>query len=134
MIKLSSNDVHMICKYIIKHNGSLRDVYNQLKNDGINYITFSEINNIKNKHRWSFISDQYFDKHTFDDFKAKLDVSTIREICKCIVDNNGCVKDIMRILKLNNITIDRSVVYDIKYKKRYIKISDMYFTRNQFCS
>ena len=126
--KLNSDDVHLICKYLLQHNGSVRSVYKQMMDDGISYVTETMIYHIKYKKTWVSISDQYFDKHQFDESGYTIPPNVITKICKYLVDYNGSVKRVMKQLSLDNIDgVSSSQVYCIKYKRAYTDISDEYF-------
>lgn len=127
-IKLTTNDVHLICKYLMDYNGSVNAVYKKMIDEGFDYVTESLIYHIKYKKTWANISDKYFDKHAFDDAKYTIPPNVIHKICELLVTSNGSVKSVMKQLRSDDINyVSDSQVYCIKYKRAYTEISDKYF-------
>ena len=58
--KLSEETIRLICKLILKYNGSIVDVNNELHMLGIDNISNDHIGDIKRKHNWKSISSEYF--------------------------------------------------------------------------
>ena len=64
--KLTNDEVHEICKSLLRHEGICASVYNEVK-DHID-CTRSMIHGIKYKQSYRTISDQYFSKDEFPKF------------------------------------------------------------------
>lgn len=62
--QLTKEDVRLICKTLVKYDGSVLETLDELK-DTIIQITDHKITAIKNKHTWVKLSDTYFSKDTF---------------------------------------------------------------------
>lgn len=67
-VQLTSEEVRLICKTLVKYNGSVLETLDELKYT-ITQITDHKITAIKNKHTWVKLSDTYFSKDTFIKYK-----------------------------------------------------------------
>ena len=130
LAKITNDDVHFICKTLVKYNGDLSKTMDECS--PIQHLTYSILKTIKLKINWCEISDLYFDEDTFD--KVGLPDEIVHFICENLVNYNG---DINKVLKVTN---DKFPKYDIHYrtiqsirsKQTYCSISDMYFAKQTF--
>ena len=60
------------------------------------------------------------------------DEKTVRLVCERLIMFGGSINRTFKYLKSSGINIDRNLVMDIKYKKRWRHISDEYFKRENF--
>ena len=129
--KLSITDVRQICELLVKYDGSVVRVYNELKRD-IPVINRWIISVIKCKKCWNSVSDLYFKYEDFDHIsKTYLSEKDIRLICEILTKTNGSLKETLEILKSKNITyVTLNHVSKIKHKRVWSDISDEYFTIN----
>ena len=63
---------------------------------------------------------------------TKYDERTVKIICEALVAFNGSISETIDYLQFIEIPVDKYLVCDIKYKKRWKHISDEYFTREDF--
>ena len=120
--KLTNDVVIEICKQFIRNWGNSRNVYKSMKDSGFD-VTLKQIEHIKHKECWSWLSDQYW---TIDDLN-NLHITKIKMICQSICDNNGDVKQVVESLKDKIPYLSTRFVQIIKYKESYTNISDEYF-------
>jgi hypothetical protein len=71
---IRNEDVHEICKALIRHNGDCRKVLNEVQ-DHID-CTLRLIHRIKYKSGWNAISDLYFNKNYFRNLKGSTTIET----------------------------------------------------------
>ncbi len=60
------------------------------------------------------------------------DEQTVRIICEALVTFKGSIHDVIEYLQFIEVTADKYLISDIKYKKRWRHISDEYFKREDF--
>ena len=121
--KLNEDIVHIICKEFIKNWGNAFNVYKTMINNGYKDITLKEIQHIKHKECWSWISDKYWSS---DDL-IKLHFEKIHIICKTLVSNSMDVNKTFEICGKQIPLLTKRFVQIIKYKESYKDISDKYF-------
>lgn len=117
--KLTTSDVAIICKLLLKYDGNIIAVE---KDTGINRYT---IRAIRNGRSWRDISEKYFGHRYFIKKRQNLKPDAVKLICSKLIENNMDVIKTQESLK--NINIPRSTIWDIKRKKTYKNISDNYF-------
>lgn len=64
--------------------------------------------------------------------RAIYDEKLVNIICQSLASFNGCITDVIEYLQDRELPADRYLVCDIKYKKRWVHISDNYFKREDF--
>lgn len=136
--KLTENDVRHICELLVKFNGYVGLVYDNLTTVERDKTCISNISSIKLKKTWTEISDEYFQLGDFDDFKIRgemhphshIDDRTVTIVCKLLIKNYGnCANTLKMINELYpNIDISLVIIDHIKRKHSYKHISDEYFT------
>lgn len=125
--KISNELVHYICKLFILHYGNSNNVYKQLKEEGY-ALTLKQIQHIKHKECWDWISDQYWTNQYLID----LHTMKINMICEELVKQNGDTRKTLEILAGKIPYLSKRFIEIIKYKEAYSDISDTYFMRNEF--
>lgn len=127
---MSENDVHKICKSLVKHNGSSKAVLDELSTE-IPLLNYHRIDHVKQKKAWSYISDEYFDIDAFTPRHLFTD-DEVHEICKALVDNNGSNVRTVEQLKNKYPTLSINYLQKLKVKECKAYISDQYFDRDTF--
>lgn len=140
--KISERVVHKICQLLKKHNGSIQSTLDELIRSGVNNVSRWNIERIKYKKEWTWISDGYFKSNTFpkciygeSNIRSKLTNNIVHEICQSLVDNNGSIIKTLNVIVpkyRDAVKITRSDIEHIKYKKNWSHISDEYFSKNSF--
>lgn len=125
--KITNDLVHYICKLFILHYGNSNNVYKQLKEEGYD-ITLRQIQHIKHKECWDWISDQYWTNQYLID----LHIMKINMICKELVKQKGDTLKTLEVLITKIPYLSKRFIEVIKYKEAYSDISDIYFTKNGF--
>ena len=97
-------------------------VYKSAKNKGI-CVTLKQIQHIKHKESWSWLSDKYWTKADLE----KLHIDKIHLICKTLVKFNNNTNESLEYLKNYIPMINKRFIELIKYKEQYKDISDKYF-------
>ena len=136
--KLTETDVRHICELLVKFNGYVGLVYDNLTTVERDKTSISNISSIKLKKTWSLISDEYFQFGDFDDFKIRgeahphssIDDMTVNIVCKLLIKNySNCANTLKMINELYpNIDISLGIIDHIKRKHSYKHISYKYFT------
>ena len=118
--RLKENDVIKICESLIKHNGKVKNVLDDLKNDipGLNRWIISVI---KCKKTWKIISDRYF---KYEDFihenKVHITENDVLIICKLLLRFNMSINKTLNELHKRGYTyITKHHICIIKYKKSW---------------
>lgn len=130
MTSFTENDVHKICKSLVKHNGSSKAVLDELSTE-IPLLNYHRIDHVKQKKAWSYISDEYFDIDAFTPRHLFTD-DEVHEICKALVDNNGSNVRTVEQLKNKYPTLSINYLQKLKVKECKAYISDQYFDRDTF--
>jgi energy-coupling factor transporter ATP-binding protein EcfA2 len=110
----TENDVHKICKSLVKHNGSSKAVLDELSTE-IPLLNYHRIDHVKQKKAWSYISDEYFDIDAFTPRHLFTD-DEVHEICKALVDNNGSNVRTVEQLKNKYPTLSINYLQKLKVK------------------
>lgn len=120
-----------ICKCLVKYDGNVSMVYLQISKMYYN-VKQDDIINIKNKIKYTDISDKYFDKNYF--IRINRETTVNRNICKLLVKYDGSIKNTCEELAriFPNVQIPRRRVEKIKYKESNTDISNQYFKKDQF--
>ena len=136
--KLTENEVRHICELLVKFNGYVGLVYDNLTTEERSKTCISNISSIKRKKTWTAISDEYFQLGDFDNFKIRgemhphsyIDDRTVTIVCKLLIKNYGnCANTLKMINELYpNIDISLGIIDHVKRKHSYKHISDKYFT------
>ena len=108
-------------------NESFNNDYKQLKEEGY-ALTLKQIQHIKHKECWDWISDQYWTNQYLID----LHTMKINMICEELVKQNGDTRKTLEILAGKIPYLSKRFIEIIKYKEAYSDISDTYFMRNEF--
>ena len=120
--KLNEDIVKIICKEFINNWGNAHNVYKTLLLQGYD-ITLKEIQHIKHKECWSWLSDEFWSKEDL----LKLHIEKINIICKSLVLNRMDVNKTFDDLSSKIPFISKRFIQIIKYKEKYNDISDKYF-------
>ena len=111
---LFTNDqVHQICK-LLSEGYPVSEIARRFN------VTPAVIQNIKGKRNYNRISMQYDIPETINNKNSKLPDEMVHKICQMLVDGKG-ITDICKTLN-----VGRHIVNDIKSKRNYTKISDLY--------
>lgn len=124
----NKDDIHRICQSLINHNGSIKEVIDELKND-ITYITNDVVSHIKFKQTWVTISDLYFKK---DQFRTVLNTDEVKIISELILKYNGDTNKVYNDIITEIPFINKNTICAIYNKKNFSYISDNYFSKYQF--
>ena len=118
-------EIVMICEELIRCDGKINLVLYKLK-DRIPHLNYSMIKDIKHKVHWSNISDKFFDDKFFEK-QYEISESDAHLICKTLVECEGVGSIVYKKLKdiIPGLTYAR--VQNIKYKRSWKSISDLYF-------
>lgn len=131
--KLSTDNVRKICEYLVRFNGVVYLVVEQMKSDGYYYITNADVSAIKYKRHFTDISDEFFTNDTFEKNLRKISSDDVYMICRYLCEYNGSSGKVLRRLQTDGIDyITYHDIYDIKRKRHGADISDKYFTKDQF--
>ena len=115
--------------------------YDQLHNE-VNHKDGDKTNNHAYNLEWSTRKENI--RHGFEhsliphmtgqmNGMSKLTDDDVHEICRLLVQFNGkCALVYKHMLNSGMNYVTRHMVYDIKYKKTGVRISDLYFVKNQF--
>lgn len=122
------DDIHKICISLVNHNGKVKEVIDELKND-IPSITKDVVGHIKFKQTWADISDQYFIK---DQFRTVLIEDEVRKICELLIKYHGDKHKVYNSIVSEIPFITKDTIRAIRDKKNYKSISDKYFKKDQF--
>lgn len=130
-VRLTDDEVHIVCKSLVKHSGNAK-VVNVVFDELITiipYLKIFTIHAIKNKTAYRNISDKYF-THKID--SRKYSSGDIDLICASLIKNNGSPSITYDELRdrIDGLNIDD--IKSIKGKRSYIKESDKYFNKNFF--
>ena len=120
--KLSNDIVEKVCKLFITAWGNSQTVYEILKLEGFE-ISLKQIQHIKHKECWNWVSDKYWSKQDLD----MLHIKKIHLICDALKETNGDVNKVLTILTDKIPLLSKRFVQLLKYKEAYTDISDKYF-------
>jgi hypothetical protein len=127
--KISEHTARLVCKLLVKYNGSPHSVRNELIRIGTENVNINQIADIKRKKNWVSVSDDYFDKNHFSNLSIKISEDDIVYVCKLLVKYNGLIQFVMTDIKsLGMNHIHENMVKSIKYKYTHRHISDKYFS------
>lgn len=126
---ISNADVHIICKKLVQYEGSIRKVFDEVK-DEMN-VSIDVIKSIKYKQTWRHISDKYFDKMQFRTYYTE---EMVHDICRLLLENNGAIKPVIERMteKYPEKIFTYRAIQHIRLKNNWKEISDLYFTKDSF--
>lgn len=124
--KLSNDTVIKICEMIVKYDGNIYTVYQSLQNMNID-VSYRTLLRIKNKERWGFISDNYFNKDTYRIYPKRLSEQDVINICKLNLKYPKQCKKIKREAEKIGMNVSLSRIKHIVYKISFKEISDKFF-------
>ena len=120
--KIDEDTVNKICDEFIKNWGNSYNVYKTMRS--LNFdVTLKEIQHIKHKECWSWISDKYWSNNDL----LELHIKKINLICETLVSNNMDVNKTLDKLSITIPYLTKRFIQIIKYKESYVDISDKYF-------
>ena len=128
--KVTRELAEQICKLLLKYDGSISRVVDEIDNE---IVSYGIVSSIKYGTSWKWLSDKYFTRETFQrKCKRPLDDNMVHLICNLLLNKfDGQPIYVHRyILEKYNIDIPRRIIQEIKIKKTFRKISDMYFSRD----
>ena len=127
--QLTEDDVALICIELLKNNGSVYKTYINLR-DSIDKLKPSMISHIKYKDTWKSVADLYFEDGHFQ--LPYLTDEQVRIVCEELIKTDGNFRLVTKNL-INDIpNLTEDIVYTIRSKRNYCKISDEYFTLERF--
>jgi hypothetical protein len=115
---------------LLKYDGNISRVVYEIDNE---IVSYGIVSSIKYGTSWKWLSDKYFTLETFQrKCKRPLDDNMVHLICNLLLNKfDGQPIYVHRyILEKYNIDIPRRIIQEIKIKKTFRKISDMYFSRD----
>lgn len=124
--KLSDSDVEKICEYILEFHGRTSDIRSKCIDNGIN-VTPDQINAIKCKKAWDWISDKYFIKHDTR-IMYILTYEQVETICVLLIAYNGDCKSVLRDMSEDIPYLTYNRIFRIKTKEKWKSISDRFFS------
>lgn len=128
---ITNRECEIICEKIIEHKGHMKEILHDLHDMGIK-ASRSIVSLIICKYSWTDISDKYFKK---DEFRQILTESEVRKVCESLLkhknefDNTDIVYNELKD-EIPNLT--QKIVYTIRDKESHRKISDQYFSKEEF--
>lgn len=134
--KITNSDADKICELLVKYDGDINAVMEEIKNPN---ITKNIIKTIRDGKSWLWMSEKYFPKGKYNNGhlkgskspSSKIDENMAEIICELLLLENGCVKNVYDKLK-NESNISYTLILCIKNKCSWVHISDKYFKENQF--
>lgn len=126
--KITENDVKAICQELLNNNGDVSTICDKFPN-----ISKKIIRSIRNKKTWCHISDNYFDRYSFNDDYTLTD-NDVEYICETLTrkDINGDIHKTLDIVSNQIPKINEKQILSIKTKQSYKYISDKFFDDKLF--
>ena len=121
---------------LLKYKNPLK-AYNALDKSKYPDIDYEMIRHYKHDSDWprrSWMFTQVELESLREDARVRghFDESDIRHFCELLVEYNGDITTVWKILKEEGYFINQNTIVCIKTKKNYPKISDEYFTKDTF--
>ena len=135
--KFTENEIRVVCKALVDFNGDIELTLKYVRDIGLIGFSRSNIERIKYKKNWKYISDTYFEEGQFikqvfgeSNKRSKLSNDIVTKICSLLVEYNGSIIDVCTIINRERANVTRSDIEHIKYKKNWRHISDKFFVRH----
>jgi hypothetical protein len=123
---LTNDQVHLICKLIVKHHKNVPLIMNDIRNYPELYnVNRNMIESIRNKQSWTFISDKYF---SHEDFRQRLVPEEAEDICKLLLQTDmDCRETLIRFNRSHGYEVNLRTVQRIKDGEMWKSVSSKYF-------
>lgn len=128
LTNMTNYEAHLISALLLKCWGKSTAVHDMVKKMGFNDITLKQIQHIKHKEGWNWLSDNYWTKEILD----KLSIAKIHLISATLKNFDGDVNKTHDALSILIPGLTKRFIQIIKYKESHSDISDIYFTKDSF--
>lgn len=124
--KLSNETVETICELIVKYEGHIPSIQNDLIKRNIN-VDNRILSAIKNKRIWVTVSDKFFKTGIYRSYKTNIGKKEVHEMCKMLIKYNMDVNKVIGEMASKGTYVSKSCVKHIKYKCNWTNVSNEYF-------
>lgn len=129
--KINDDDARLICISLNNHNGSIMNVYNELKNS-IPELSYPLISAIKYGDTFLEVSTRYLSVAGRKKQIRQTDPDVILDVSYCLKKNNGDVKKTKKELDSKYPWISYGWLWHLKDKSVGSEITDQVFTKDEF--
>lgn len=129
--KINDDDARLICISLNNHNGSIMNVYNELKNS-IPELSYHLISAIKYGDTFLEVSTRYLSDAGRKKQIRQTDPDVILDVSYCLKKNNGDVKKTKKELVSKYPWISYGWLWHLKDKSVGSEITDQVFTKDEF--